>query len=217
MRGTVIFDLDGTLVDSVPDLADTLDEVLTGLGLAPVGLEGARALIGHGIPRLVQGALTLRGHDVDDAEATAIVERFVRLYGGRLSQRTRAYPGAEAALERLAGAGWRLAVCTNKREGFSRAILSDLGLLRFFDLVAGPDTFGVAKPDPAHLTRAVPGGGPAVMVGDSIVDVTAARAAGMPAIAVAWGYARGPVADLGADAVAQDFAEVPALVERLAG
>lgn len=215
-RGTVIFDLDGTLVDSAPDLADTLDLVMEERGLVPFGLDGTRALIGHGIPALVRGAFGARGLVPEAGELDAATARFVDLYMGRLSVRTRPYPGAAEAVARLAREGWRLAVATNKREAAARAILADLGLLPAFTVVAGPDTFGVAKPDPRHLLGCLDGPGPAVAVGDSAIDVAAARAAGLPVVAVAWGYAREPAEALGADAVAQRFEEVPALVDRLA-
>ena len=220
VRGTVIFDLDGTLVDSAPDLADALDTVLVEQGLAPVGLEGTRALIGHGIAALVRGALSQHGYSPGEAEFSTILERFLNFYGGQLSAKTQAYPGASQALAALRRTGWRLVVCTNKREDFSRRILEDLGLLPEFDVIAGPDTFGVAKPDPAHLTRTLPQAphGPhlAIVVGDSAVDVAAARAAGLPVIAVAWGYARRPAFELGADEVVDSFEQVPAIVEKLA-
>jgi phosphoglycolate phosphatase len=220
VRGTVIFDLDGTLVDSAPDLADTLDTVLGEQGLAPVGLEGTRALIGHGIAALVRGALIQRGCEMGEAEFSAILERFLHIYSGQLSAKTQTYPGVRRALVTLRRARWRLVVCTNKREDFSRKILEDLGLLPEFDVIAGSDTFGVAKPDPAHLTRTLPQGPPAphlaIVVGDSAVDVEAARAAGLPVIAVAWGYARRPAHELGADEVVDSFEQVPAIVEKLA-
>jgi len=220
VRGTVIFDLDGTLVDSAPDLADSLDTVLVEQGLSPVGLEGTRALIGHGIAALVRGALVQRGCEPGEAKFSAILERFLQIYGGQLTAKTQLYPGAPQVLSALRHAGWRLAVCTNKREAFSRRILEDLGLLSEFDVIAGPDTFGIAKPDPAHLTLALPRDPPgphvAIVVGDSAVDVAAARAAGFPVIVVAWGYTRRPAAELGADEVADSFDQVPALVEKLA-
>jgi phosphoglycolate phosphatase len=219
-RGTVILDLDGTLVDSAPDLADSLDLLMEEMSLAPFGLGATRALIGHGIPALVRGALLQRGQAPDEATLAAVTDRFVQIYAARLTVRTRPYPGATEALAVLRHAGWRLVVCTNKREVAARGILSGLSMLPAFALVAGPDTFGVAKPDPAHLLRTLPESRgenhPAVVVGDSAVDVAAARAAGLPVIAVAWGYARGPAEALGADAVARTFAEVPPLVEALA-
>ncbi|MBP1807549.1 HAD-IA family hydrolase [Rubellimicrobium aerolatum] len=214
-RGTVIFDLDGTLVDSAPDLADTLDEVLADRGLAPIGLDGTRALIGHGIPALVRSALVLRQGPVTEDDLARASDRFLSIYSGRLAAKTRPYPGAPEVLDALAGAGWRLTVCTNKREAAASEVLRELGLLRFFAQVAGPDTFEAAKPDPAHLLGLLPCPQPAVVVGDSEIDVAAARAAGLPVVAVAWGYARRPVGDLGADAIAFRFEQVPGLVEGL--
>jgi len=220
-RGTVIFDLDGTLVDSAPDLASVLDDLLLEQGLAPVGLEGTRALIGHGIAALVRGALAQQGRVPDEAGFAPVLERFLHLYAGRLSVRTRPYPGAVEALAVLRKQGWRLVVCTNKREAFARQILNDLGLLASFELVAGPDTYGVAKPDPEHLMRTLPhrpdAGYRAVVVGDSSVDVAAAHRAGLPVVAVAWGYASPAAAELGADLLAMNFGQVPEMVEALAG
>jgi phosphoglycolate phosphatase len=106
-------------------------------------------------------------------------------------------------------------VCTNKLEASARKLLSDHGLLRFFARVAGPDTFRVAKPDPAHLLHCLPDGGPAIMIGDSEPDILAAKAAHLPVIAAAWGYAQRPVADMVPDAVAQSMQDIPALVAQL--
>lgn len=143
----------------------------------------------------------------------------MQVYAGRLSLETRPYPGAADALATLGQAGWRLVVCTNKLEGAARAILQDLGLLPAFALVAGPDTFGVSKPDPGHLLRTLPDlprkAHPAVVVGDSAIDIAAARAAGLPVIAVAWGYAPGSAKTLQADALVETFEQVPRLVEKL--
>lgn len=217
--GTVIFDLDGTLVDSAPDLAGSLDQLMVELGFDPFGLAGTRGLIGHGIPALVRGALVARGVAPDDAELSTAVERFMHIYMGRLSLETRPYPGAAEALTALVQAGWRLVVCTNKLEAAARQILQHLGMLPAFALVAGPDTFGVAKPHPDHLLRTLPdlprAAHPAVVVGDSAIDVAAARAAGLPVIVVDWGYAQGSAAALQADAVAERFSQVPGLVRGL--
>lgn len=220
-RGTVVFDLDGTLVDSAPDLADALDALLAERGLAPVGPDGARRLIGHGIAELVRAGLDQRGEVLPPDELAVAVKRFLRLYTTRLSRKSKPYPGAAETLTRLHLAGWRLVVCTNKLEASARGLLDDLGLLRAFALVAGPDTFGVAKPDPAHLLRCLPEGaaarGQAVLVGDSEVDVSCARAAGVPVIAATWGYARRPLAELKPDALISSLAEVSFEVERLIG
>lgn len=219
-RGTVVFDLDGTLVDSAPDLADTLDIVMAEERLGPFGLAGMRALIGHGIPALVQGALKQRGRESSAAMLDALVARFVVVYSERLSNRTKPYPGAIEALTTLRRRDWRLVVCTNKRAAAAQAILSNLGFIDIFAVVAGPDTFGVGKPDPGHLLGTLPtefpNGYRVVLVGDSDVDVATARAACVPVIACAWGYARMPADKLEADAVAWRFDEVPDLVDQLA-
>lgn len=214
-RGTILFDLDGTLVDSAPDLADALDALLSERGHAPVGLDHTRRLIGHGIADLVGKALAAKGETPDAAALATAVKRFLHHYTPNLSRRSLPYPHTVSTLTELAGSGWRLAVCTNKLESSARRLLSDHGLLPFFDLVAGPDTFGVAKPDPAHLLHCLPLGGPAIMIGDSEPDIRAAKAAGLPVIAVAWGYAKRPLAEFAPDAIAHSMRQIPALVAQI--
>ena len=215
-RGTILFDLDGTLVDSAPDLADALDSLLIERGHAPAGLETTRRLIGHGVADLVRKALFAQGEALDPVALATAVQRFLFHYTPNLSRRSLPYPGTVLTLTQLSDDGWRLAVCTNKLEHSARKLLSDHGLLPFFALVAGPDTFGVAKPDPAHLLRCLPHGGPAIMVGDSEPDIMAAKAARLPVIAVAWGYAQRPLASLAPDAIALTMHDVPPLVTTLA-
>ena len=218
-RGTVIFDLDGTLVDSAPDLADALDALLAERRLAPLGLDRVRVLIGHGVAELVRRALEQQGQRPGPEELAQAVQRFLKHYTAHLSRKSQPYPGAAETLAALRQAGWRLVVCTNKLEAAARGLLEDLGLLPAFALVAGPDTFGVAKPDPEHLLRCLPAVNPAsrlaVLVGDSEIDIAAARAAGLPVIAATWGYARYPLAALQPDAVVDSLSEVPAALERL--
>lgn len=220
--GTIVFDLDGTVVDSAPDLADALDALLAEQDLAPLGLAVGRQLIGHGIGNLVLGGLQRSGISPDPARLSASVDRFREIYSGALSRKTRPYAGVEAGLERLRGAGWRCGVCTNKLERYARQILSDLGLIRFFDVVAGPDTFAIGKPHPEHLVRTVDALGGRVarslMVGDSEVDIATAKAAGIPIVAVTYGYAKTALASLGPDLVVDDFdAVVPAIARLSAG
>ncbi len=214
-RGTIIFDLDGTLVDSAPDLADALDALLADRGHGPMGLDHTRQLIGHGVAELVRKGLQARGETVDAPSLASAVLDFLAHYNPNLSRRSYPYPHTVQTLSDLAADGWRLVVCTNKLEASARKLLLDHGLLRFFAGVAGPDTFGVAKPDPAHLLRCLPDGGPAIMIGDSEPDILAAKAAHLPVIAVAWGYAQRPVADMAPDAVAQSMLDIPALVAQL--
>lgn len=218
-RGTVIFDLDGTLVDSAPDLADALDALLAQRGHPPLGLDVGRSFIGHGIPRLVQQGLAARGVTAEGEDLAAATEDFLAIYSQNLSRKTRPYPGAPAALQLLRDRGWRLAVCTNKQEESSRAILTDLDLIAGFACVVGPDTLGVAKPDPRPLLSCLPQGAAeghrAILVGDSGVDIQTARAAGMPVILVSWGYGDAAAIGADADAVVDSFDAVPDAVTRL--
>jgi phosphoglycolate phosphatase-like HAD superfamily hydrolase len=155
-RGTIIFDLDGTLVDSAPDLADALDTLLAGRGHAPLGLDPTRQLIGHGVAGRVRKGLQARGETLDAPSLSSAVQGFLGHYTRNLSRRRYPYPYTVQTLTDLAANGWCLVVCTNKLEASARKLLSDHGLLRFFALVAGPDTIGVAKPDPAHLLHCLP-------------------------------------------------------------
>jgi phosphoglycolate phosphatase len=212
VAGTIIFDLDGTLVDSVPDLAGALDTLMEEKGLAPIGVDLARKLIGHGIPNLVRRALAERGVAWDEQSGMADVKRFTDIYGGRVSLLTRPYPDVESVLAELQGRGWRMGVCTNKLERLARAIIDGLGFDRFFAVVAGPDTFKVGKPDPRHLletARAAGGVGPLVFIGDSEVDIATGKAAGVPTIALTYGYTKAPLDELGATRLIDGFAELP--------
>jgi phosphoglycolate phosphatase len=214
-RGTILFDLDGTLVDSAPDLADALDALLAERGHAPLGVEHTRQLIGHGVAELVRKGLQVRGEALDAPSLASAIQGFLGHYTPNLSRRSDPYPHTVETLTELVSEDWRLVVCTNKLEASARKRLSDHGLLRFFALVAGPDTFGVAKPDPAHLVHCLTNGSPALMIGDSEPDILAAKSAHLPVIAVAWGYAQRPVADMTPDAVAQSMQDIPALVAQL--
>lgn len=218
--GTLIFDLDGTLVDSAGDIAGSLDSLMLENGLAPFGLEQGRKLIGHGIANLVKSALKLRGVADVEAAAPLLIARFTDIYGARLTRITRPYAGVIETLLLLRTQGWRMGVCTNKRETFARQIVTDLGMDPFMVFVCGPDTFNVGKPDPRQLretAKAVNGGEPLVFVGDSEVDVETAKAAGCPVIAMAYGYTKVPLADLAPDAIANSFDEIPAALKRILG
>ncbi len=218
--GTIIIDLDGTLVDSAADLADALDELLLEYKLEPIGPDGARKLIGHGIVNLVRKGLELRGQPITPYLLEIAATRFRELYAKRLPARAVAYPGVLDALITLKQDNWRLVVCTNKLESFSRKILEGLGLANFFDIIAGPDTFGVAKPDPQHLLRTLPTHMPpgykVIMIGDSEVDIETAHAARIPVIAVTYGYSKTPLANLKPQALTDNFADIPSLVKQLA-
>ena len=217
--GTVIFDLDGTLVDSAPYLVVSLDTLLKELGLKPLGLEHGRSFIGHGIANLVRRGLLTQDPTLPEESISRATERFLKIYTKNLSRKSRPYPGAMDALLKLQSDGWRLAVCTNKFEASARGLLSDLKLISVFAVVAGPDTFGAGKPDPRHLLGCLPEDRSkdhkAVLVGDSEVDLSAASAAGMPVILVGWGYGDSAALVDKADASVTRFDEVPEAVERM--
>ena len=216
MNRTLLFDLDGTLVHSVPDLAAALNRLMDARGLAPFTEPETARMVGDGVAKLIERAFAARGR-MPDAEAVA---DFSADYQQHAAVASRPYPGVADGLRTLADGGWRLAVCTNKPERAARALLSALGLASRFAAVGGGDSFPVRKPDPAHLlaTLSAAGGEPAhaVMAGDHANDVAAARGARVPCIFAGWGYGPPSMAE-GADAVARDFAELMVLAGRLVG
>ena len=212
-RPALIFDLDGTLVHSAPSLCAAGNALLAELGRAPVSLETYIGFVGKGMRRQVEGLLAHTG-DVP-GEFEAHFARFRETYDADPLVATKAYPGVVAALERLAGRGHRMGICTQKAGAPARAVLEGLGLTRFFEVITAGDTLDVLKPDPAMPahTLAGLGGGPALFMGDSETDAATARAAGMPFVLHALGYHHGALADMGADAVFEAWDEVPRLVE----
>jgi phosphoglycolate phosphatase len=220
LAGAVIaFDLDGTLVDTAPDLVGVLNQILAEHGHAGLPLDAARSVVGHGARAMLALGFAAVGETLSAAETDRLFDRFIALYVGRIAMASRPFPGLEAALDSLEAAGARFAVCTNKRTDLSLALLDALGLTRRFAAVVGPDLAGARKPDPQHLAYAVEAAGGrlerALMVGDSSPDTGAARAARVPVIAVSFGYSDVPIAELGADALIDHFGELPATVRRL--
>jgi phosphoglycolate phosphatase len=216
---TVVFDIDGTLVDTAPDLTNALNHVLTARGHAPVPSETVRSTAGLGARAMIEEGLRQTGASGNVDEMLA---DFLVYYEANIAVESRLFPRALAALEQLASAGARLAVCTNKREHLTLRLLAELGLEDRFHGIAGRDTFPVAKPDPAHLTGAIAlaGGEPAkaVMVGDSEIDVRAAKAAGVPIVVVSFGYAPRQLHDLAPEGTIDHFAGlVPCAASLLRG
>ncbi len=213
----VLLDLDGTLVDSAEDLRDALNAVLDREGLRAVSGEEVRAMIGDGVPKLVERGLAKTGGD--PGRARDLVPGFLAIYEPRASRKTRAYPGVLETLQALKAAGLRLAVVTNKPEAATIAILDALGLAPLIDAVVGGDTLPERKPDPAPVIAALHRLGgearAAVMVGDNHHDVQAAHGAGLKAVLVSYGYAHGAPHALGADSVIDAFADLPAALEAL--
>jgi len=206
---TVVFDLDGTLVDTAPDLIETLNVVFTRDGLPPLDYAAARDMIGGGARRMIESALKLQGLVLTEGVVDRLFADFIAHYRAHVADRSQPFPGLDAALDRLASRGCQFAVCTNKLESLSRLLLEALGLSRRFAAICGPDTFGMQKPDPEILRRRIRAAGGAlqraVMVGDSGTDIATARAAGVPVVAVDFGYSETPVRELGPDRVISHF------------
>ncbi len=214
MRRTLVLDLDGTLVDSVPDLASALNRAMAARGLAGFGYPDTALMVGDGARVLYARACGARGAAFDEAG----FEAFLADYTAHAAVESRAFPGAVEAMRLMQDDGWRFAVCTNKPAAATHALLDALRLAPWFAAVGGGDSFPVRKPDPAHLlmTLAAAGGTPgaAVMVGDHRNDVLAAAGAGLPCIFAGWGYGPAAMAE-GTAGVADSFAAVPALAGRL--
>jgi phosphoglycolate phosphatase len=217
----VVFDLDGTLVDTAPDLVATLNVILAREGLPPVDYEPARNMVGGGARVMLERGLAAAGRNLPATAIDALTRDFIDHYAAHLADTSRPFPGVEAALDTLAEHGYRLAVCTNKLEWLSLRLLDALGLSKRFSAICGADTFGISKPDPEILRRTVAragaAGSRAVMVGDSLMDIATARAAGIPVIAVDFGYTDTPVAVLAPDCVISRFADLPEVVFALVG
>ena len=212
VRNALVFDLDGTLVDSAPDLHRSLNAVLAEQGRTPVSLADIRSMVGDGAAKLVERGFADTGAPVEPAAMPGLVQRFLVHYSAGRHALTPAFPGVVETLRLLRELGYRLGVCTNKPYAPTMEILETLGLTGLFAAVTGGDSLPVRKPDPGHLLGTLDLLGAtadrAVMIGDSANDVAVARAAGVPAIVVRYGYTRTPVEELGADAIIAHFAEL---------
>jgi phosphoglycolate phosphatase len=216
---TIVFDLDGTLVDTAPDLINALNYILVREGLPAVPLHSARNMIGAGARRLLERGLELDGRIVATEDIDRLTKDFVDYYAAHIADASRPFEGLEAALDDLSARGYRFAVCTNKLEWLSKRLLDQLGLSRRFAAVCGADTFGVAKPDPAILQQTVARAGgqlaSAIMVGDAGPDIGVARRAGIPVIGVEFGYTEVPIADFRPDRLIGHMRDLPGAVESL--
>lgn len=218
LPATVVFDLDGTLVDTGPDLTAALNHALGVLGRPPVVEESVREMVGHGARKLLERGLAATGEMTPEL-IEAGVPHFLDYYAAHICDASKPYVGVESAMNALAAAGSRLAVCTNKPQGLSDQLLAALGWTGRFVAVVGADSVPAKKPNPAHLLTTIDraGGDPAdaAFVGDSIVDVETAKAAKVPVIAVSFGFPDRPAHSLGADAVIDHYDELIGALERL--
>ncbi|MET0870661.1 MAG: HAD hydrolase-like protein [Methyloceanibacter sp.] len=212
---TIVFDLDGTLVDTAPDLTNALNDVLVRRGHDPVSIEVIRGCVGHGARVMIEQSLARVGAQGD---VDRMLAEFLAHYETNIARESRPYPGAIAALDRLAAQGARLAICTNKRESLSRLLIQELEIEHYFTALAGRDTFPVAKPH-GHLTGviALADGDPSrsLMIGDSDIDLRTAKAAAVPAILVSFGYGASPLHGFAPEAVIDHFDELDGHAARL--
>src|ERR1700693_2349953 len=217
---TVVFDLDGTLVDTAPDLINALNFVLDREGLPPVPLHSARTMIGAGARKLIERGLELEGRSASLEDIARLTSDFIDYYAAHIADVSRPFEGLESALDDLAALGYRFAVCTNKLEWLSKRLLDQLGLSSRFSAICGADTFGISKPDPAILQQTIARAGgqlsQAIMVGDAGPDIGGARRGGEPVIGVEFGYTDVPIADLKPDRLISHMHELPAAVRSLA-
>jgi len=216
---TVVFDLDGTLVDTAPDLINALNYVLDREGLRPIPLAAARNMIGAGARKLIERGLEVEGRHTSPADINRLTDDFIEHYAAHIADHSRPFEGLEVALDAMAERGYRFAVCTNKLEWLSKRLLDALGLSPRFAAICGADTFGVSKPDPVILQQTIARAGghisAAIMVGDAGPDIGVARRAGVPVVGVSFGYTDIPIAELKPDREINHMRELPAAVEAL--
>jgi phosphoglycolate phosphatase len=210
----LIFDLDGTLIDSLPDLAAALNRLMVSRGLAVLSPAEIAPMIGDGVHKLVERAFTARGRAPDPQALAA----FTADYNAHTAVETKPYPNVEATLQLLADQGWIFALCTNKTAAATELLLSALGLTHWFKAIGAGDSFPTCKPDPRHLVATIAAAGcdrsRSIMVGDHANDIAAAAGAGVPSIFAAWGYGS-VVGAAAATAVARHFADIIDIAPRL--
>ena len=212
----IVWDLDGTLVDSAPDMASALNTVLDMRGFFTLPIDTVRMMIGNGVPKLVERGFNAVGVRPDAAQLDELIAMFVKEYKACATDRTRPYPGIVEALQEIQSMSIPMGVCTNKPEAITRQILEGLGLSDYFSSIVGGDSTSARKPDPEPVLACLRGLAtePALslMIGDSVHDVHAARAAGVTVGVVPWGYRSAPVEELGADFVLRDLAGLTGMI-----
>jgi phosphoglycolate phosphatase len=215
----IVFDLDGTLVDTAPDLVGALNFVLQREGLPLVPMASARSMIGAGARKLIERGLELDDRTMSARDIDRLTGDFITYYKAHIADASRPFDGLFAALDELEASGFRFAVCTNKLEGLSKLLLDKLDMTRRFAAICGADTFGVSKPDPAILRQTIAQAGgnvsTSIMVGDAGPDVGVARRTGIPVIGVAFGYTEIPISELKPDIVIGHMRELPGAADNL--
>lgn len=213
----LVFDFDGTLIDSVPDITQALNETLAHFGRRALTVDDVRTMVGDGSGQLLRAAFAATGAALSDGQVPAVLQHYTDTYFSHSAEPSCLYPGVVDTLTRLHAAGVKLGLCTNKPERIARKLVGLLGLGHLLPVVAGGDTLPVRKPDGAPVAWVMEklGATAAVMVGDGRNDVLSARAVGIPVVAVSYGYPRMPVSELGADIIIDRFADLPGALARL--
>ena len=216
---TAVFDLDGTLVDTAPDLVRATNHVLTQQGLQPVAAAAIVPHVAYGAKAMLEAGLRAHGRLAKANEFSQLEKEFIDYYSANCCVESKPYDQVPEILSELERRGFKLAVCTNKRESIAKALLKDLALDHYFGCIAGRDTFDVCKPEAGHVIKCISAANgsmdKAVMVGDSDVDVQSARAAGIPCVVVSFGYSRVPVTELNASAVIDHYREIIPVFDKL--
>lgn len=212
----IAFDLDGTLVDTAPDLVRALNEVVAADGLNNVALADVRAMVGRGARVLIERAYAAQDRKIDSAGVDHRVADFIKVYRSGIADLSRPFEGSLEVLDKLNARGARLSICTNKPSELADALIEALGLTHYFERIIGPDRTEAKKPDAAHFWSAVGDAGPNLaLIGDSITDAACGQAAGIPCVILTHGYSEIPHLALGADAVLDDFRSLPETLEKL--
>ena len=220
MQGwTLVFDLDGTLVDTAPDLAAATNHVLARAGLAPINESEILPFVGHGAMKMIEQALAAHGRRADPLELKEHFDSFIAHYRANIAVNSRPYPGIIAALTSFQRQGASLAVCTNKMEVHARALLDALDMTKHFAALTGGDSLGVSKPNPKHLTGTIDlakgSAARSIMIGDSETDIRTAQAAHIPVVAVNFGYSVEPVSSFAPDVIISHYDELPGAISSL--
>jgi phosphoglycolate phosphatase len=213
----ILFDLDGTLVDTAPDLHAATNHVLTHVGRSKISLDTVRHLVGQGAKKLMELGLEATG-GVDDHDIDKLLPVFLDYYQENIAGGSVFYPNVVETLSSLRERGFQIAICTNKPVELAKQLMTALNVTEYFDTIIGGDSFPYRKPDPRHIHDTIAeleGDGPALMIGDSNFDIGAAIAAKIPSIAVSYGYSDIAASELGADITIEDFADINTLVERV--
>jgi phosphoglycolate phosphatase len=216
---TVAFDLDGTLIDTAPDLILATNHVLENAGFKPVDDQFIRPVISFGSRAMIAAGIRHQGGDFAESQLDDMFEKLIDFYSRNISVKSAPFPGLIDVLDTLQARGITIAICTNKREDMARQLIETLGLTSYFKVITGRDTFPICKPHPEHLLRTIAlasgTAGRSVMVGDSTTDYETAKAANIPIIGVTFGYTDIPIVDLNCEAVISDYADFLVALEKV--